>query len=135
MDYKAVLVACQQRYNTYKPSGITTTIWPNSDNFPTFGSSWAQFSLIFSTEIRQTLGPDYKNRLRGYINVNVFVPKGTGPGAAYGYADDIANIFRGKVFSGVHCEDASVKDIGLSEEWYQCNVSVRFYYDEIENIS
>lgn len=46
------------------------------------------------------------------------------------YADSIAAIFRGQSFSGVRCYDASILRVGVSEEWFQVNVLVRFQRDE-----
>ncbi len=95
------------------------------------GEAHLEFSIIDGASTRMNLGNSNRlHRYQGFININVYVGKGTGTRYAKKLCDDAAGIFRDQTFNGVLCRSPSISNLGNVGGWYQYNITVEFQFDE-----
>lgn len=130
MTLEAERIAIESRFNT---NWTTTTKAFDNIPFkpPTNGDGWARLTILDGKSDQVSLNTDPTHRRVGVITVQIFVPKGTGTITVRTYADSIAAIFRNAVFSGIVCRSPFLVRVGQTGEWYQMNVIVPFFIDEI----
>ena len=107
-------------------------IYDNTGEKAQTGETYLKFEILDNETDRKSIG--ITNRLYrefGFLNINVFVEKGTGTRYARGLADDVATIFRDVYVSGIWYRSPFIKRIGESNqgEFFQYNVSVPFQAD------
>lgn len=69
----------------------------------------------------------------GLLTLQVFTPKNEGSRPNAVLADGLAALYRGYNEARLFCNEARVNRIGSSDEFYQTNVLVEFYYDNCLN--
>ncbi len=115
-----------------------TALYPSIDVFyqntgqkASDGTTYLSLDILYGEAERKNIGVSYRNhRLKGFINVNVFVPRNTGSRTALGYADSVAGIFRDQNFDGVTCLSPSVRELDQNKSWLQVNIRTEFWFDE-----
>ncbi len=96
------------------------------------GDTFLDLVILYGEAKRKNIGYNYRNhRLKGFININVFVPRNTGSRTALGYADQVAGIFRDQQFDGVICLSPSIREMDQDKSWFQVNIRTEFWYDEV----
>ena len=98
------------------------------------GSPWVRFTIQNGQAFAAAIGGDpLMYRSPGVVFVQVFTKSGIGTAIGAGLADKVAAIFRGKrLTGGIHCQAPTVTRIGRDGSWFQFNVSIPFYRDEVE---
>ena len=131
MTWENEIEAIESRFNTVWSASPNTPIRFENDPRPAPDSGeWVKCVVIPATAERSTLG--IKNhRFTGFININIFVSKGTGTNRARTLADLASAIFRDTEFSGIVCRSPNITTIGDVEGFYQINVSVPYWRDYI----
>lgn len=108
----------------------TTDIkYENVDYTPTSGSYWVELIIQPGREQGISLPSPVLYRHPGVISINIYGPLNVGTKTIKGYADTIANIFRGQSFDGVNCFEAWLTRVGEVDGWFVYNVTVEFYWD------
>lgn len=133
MSSATINTELRTRYNTWvdKPS----TEFPNEvftpPNPPAF---WARFTVKLGEEYRMDIGTGTGNatyRIPGVLIVQLFYPQNKGNGDVLLKADALASKFRNWCGATITCEATTVEEIGISEGYYQVNMSVPFRQDSI----
>lgn len=110
---------------------VLPVVFHNMAYEPTPGSSWIQCLTSFgaSEYLGHGLATSGYNRIFGQIVINVFTPKGTGPGANYVIGKRVRDLYNRVIVSGVFF-DASIGPEVLAspapEGYFQTQVRVTF---------
>lgn len=109
----------------------TTTIKIENVPFktPTDQSPWIRLTIIDGESNQIDLAG--LHRRVGIIIISVFTQKNSGTVTARTYADTIAAIYRSARFGNVVCYSPTIIRVGTTEEWYQLNIKIPFYVDEV----
>ena len=130
MASAAAQIAIENQFNT-NFSGCPVS-YQNVPYTPEPGTTYCEFEVLNSVSHRAEIGSSTPlHRNYGLINVNFFLPLGSGTNAGRVLADTAAAIFRDQSFSGITCRSPLVKNIGEVEGWYVINMNCFFYHDEI----
>jgi hypothetical protein len=109
--------------------------WDNV-NFQIPTTPWIRFG-IQNTVANQvsTGGPSIKIRRGAIVFFQIFVPRGETTLVADNLADQIINVLECVSLStGETFRAASKTEVGITDDWYQLNVSIPFYYDDQRSI-
>jgi hypothetical protein len=96
-------------------------------------SEWVRIRINDATRRRTTIG-DYLNNYRsiGSIDVQIFVPIGTGNALAFQRADEIAAMFLNWGGTNIQCRTPRVKEVGEDGSgFYQVNCIIPFVRNEL----
>ncbi len=99
---------------------------------PSDGSKWVRLKVQSGPSARAALNasaPLYRHI--GLTIVQIFVKPLRGDKEIRQIAETVSAIFRGKTIGDCQFREPKVDPIGLQNGWYQWNVSVPFYRDEI----
>lgn len=115
--------------------------WPNvqfdpSTQFvPGTHLGWIRFNIMISGAFpASTSGSVVRQRTVGIIDVQVFVPQGTGDRVAASIADDVTSALQFVTLSGLVITAATPIPVGTTDDgWYQINVTSNFRYDTLHN--
>lgn len=137
MSFRAEEQAIWTRINTVW--GTTTPIaWPNIDFDPDTDVGDSDPGFIRVTILRGPLSatqadmaenPRYRHE--GTLAIQVFVPANEGSGPALSLADTLADGFRGITADGITYRAPAPDPVGVSGAWYQVNLWIPFYRDEV----
>lgn len=97
---------------------------------PNTGESYVRIYVKPSADRSIELGTSLR-RTFGAIIVQCFAPSPNGNAAARRMADAAFAIFRGAIFNGVICRDVTTTDVGQSGPWYQFNLAVSYWHDDV----
>ncbi len=97
--------------------------------------SWVNCQIFEESAERLNIGNPGCHRVRGLIVLSVYVPKGSGTNTARDYADQLAIIFRDQQFGGITCQEAIPRNQGEYQNWYQFDVSIRFFWDGVYDVA
>jgi hypothetical protein len=125
-------------------NGLTTISWPNvtfnpPDQLP--DSKWVRFNILDDPppgapySLQKSIGSPGNNIVRytGTIVVQCFTGLGKGNLPGLALADKVEQIFNGFIGTNFKCLIGATKDIGVDKNgWYQVNVSIPFYRDELK---
>lgn len=134
MSSATINTELRTRYNTWvdKP---TLTEFPNElFTPPNPVAYWARFTVRLGEEYRMDIGTGTTGgtyRIPGVLIVQLFYPQNKGNGTVLLKADSLAAKFRNWCGTTITCEAATVEEIGITEGYYQVNVTVPFRQDEI----
>lgn len=111
----------------------TPTAHGNVPFDPAAGTPWVRLSVIDGAGQQASVGAPQAvlERHAGVIVVQVFTPSGEGEGRARWLADQAAAVFRRQSFSGVSCRTPSFARLGESGGWFQVNVSIPYWYEQV----
>lgn len=103
----------------------------NQPYTPTPGTSWVQCLVSFGSNNYLTLGgtTGSSNSIIGVVVINVFTPKGVGPGANYTIAKRIRDLYNRVIVSGVHFDPPTGPEVLASpapEGYFQSQVRMTF---------
>lgn len=96
--------------------------------------SWIRVTVRQLASMQQTLGPagERKYQRRAMVVVQVFTPLHGGVKAGDDLAKTAANLTEGSAaIAGLDFLEATIREIGPTESWFQHNVETRFDYYEI----
>lgn len=134
MTIEAAHNAIRARFETQW--GATTPVqYPNVKFESPDESPWVRVAIIDADANWASMGVPGSNieRHRGQVTVQIFVPSGTGEGAATEYADQVKAIFRSwrDAPSGLRfLVPPYARTIGVDGKWYQVNVVAPFEFDD-----
>jgi len=105
--------------------------------------TWVNCQIFEESATRLNVGNPGCHRITGLIVLSVYSPKDKGTNTARDYADQLALIFRDRQFSGITCQEAVPRNQGIARStqagsgtsWYQYDVSVRFFWDGVYDVS
>lgn len=108
--------------------------WPNGETMaPNGDEKWVRFTLQSGDARRISVGNPGRFRRIGRVIVQVFVPLNTGDGEAIRLADRVADIYRDQTITtasgAVRFAAPSLREIGVSDMWYQVNTICPFTRD------
>ena len=82
---------------------VLPVVFHNQPYVPTPNSSWVQCLVSFGANEYLTLGgtTGSSNSIIGIVAINIYTPKGVGPGANLTIGERIRNLFNRQIVSGV----------------------------------
>ncbi len=106
-------------------------VFHNAPYTPTPNSSWCQCLLTFGNSNYQTLGgtTGSTNSITGVVSINIFSPKGKGPGANFEIGQRIRDLYNRIIVSGVSFDapiGPQVLDNSEPEGYFQTQIRVTF---------
>lgn len=137
MGYEAARKSIQGFFSdNFTGVAATKIAWDNVEfRVPTDASSWVRFSLQHNISNYVSLGRNRLTRRRGLVFVQVFVPENSETLIASQIVDDVVDVFETNALSGVVFESPNVREIGTNGGWFQINISVPFYYDDVTTVN
>ena len=137
MSYEQARKDIQGHIATYLTAVDSTKIaWDNVKfNIPTDKSEWCRVSVQNNISNHKSFGPNKRTRREGIIFVQVFCIENTNTLSLNQITDNVVEIFETKLLSGVKFQSPNVNEVGVSDGWFQVNISVPFYFDDITTIS
>lgn len=102
----------------------TDIAWDGVEYSPTPGTSWVRLTVLPGEDQFLTLD---NYRQVGLVIIQIFTPENQGSTTARGYADTITGIFRNVKQSGVLFRMPTTSRHGISEGWYQMNISIPYW--------
>lgn len=108
-----------------------TVVFQNVPYTPTPHSSWCQCLVTFGDSTYQTLGgtTDSTNVVSGVVSMNIFTPKGQGPGANFEIGKRIRDLYNRIIISGVSFDapiGPQVLENSEPEGYFQTQIRVTF---------
>jgi len=124
MSYAQERTDIESRLNT----GWTTTpiAWDNIKYVPTPGTAWIRCTILPGDVEALSFGRDTAKEFSGIIDIGIFVPRETGSATARGYADTLSALFDMVAFGTIDCDEASVQNLGIEEDWYHLAITIPF---------
>lgn len=119
-------------------TGVATDkiAWDNvSFDIPKQEEPWVRLSIQNNISDYVSTGPNRRTRRKGLVFVQIFVPENSETLISSQLCDDVVDIFETKLLNGVVFFSPNVREIGNSDGWYQVNISVDFYFDDITTIT
>lgn len=136
MTYSAIEDAIRSRFNTQITiSKFVTTIFDNEDaDLPTTGQ-WIRFTIIAGETEQVEFGSKKRFRQFGMATAQIFDEIGKGTKNINLLVDNIntSGVFRSVSANGVVYRTPSILRVGRVANWYQVNVNVPFYSDDVES--
>ena len=110
---------------------VIPVVFHNQPYTPTPGTSWVQCLVSFGGNNYLTMGgtSGSSNSIIGVVVINVFTPKGVGPGANYTIAKRIRDLYNRVIVSGVHFDPPTGPEVLASpapEGYFQSQVRMTF---------
>ena len=110
---------------------VIPVVFHNQPYTPTPGTSWVQCLVSFGSNNYLTLGgtTGSSNSIIGVVVINVFTPKGVGPGANYTIAKRIRDLYNRVIVSGVHFDPPTGPEVVAApapEGYFQTQVRMTF---------
>jgi len=130
MSFAAAQIAIESRFATNFTACPVN--YPNVPYDPVAGTTFCKIEVIQSWSQRADIGTNNPlHRNFGIINVNIYLPIGTGTNTGQTLADMAAAVFRDQSFSGITCRSPLVRNVGEVEGWYLVNMTCPFYHDDV----
>ena len=112
-------------------SPVLPVVFHNMAYEPTPRSSWVQCQTSFGTNeyLGHGLTTSGYNRILGQMVINIFTPKGTGPGANYVIGKRVRDLYNRVIVSGVFFDAPIGPEVLASpapEGYFQTQVRVTF---------
>lgn len=124
MSYEQERIDIESRLST---NWTTTPIaWDNVAYIPTPGTAWIRCTILPGSAEGLAFGKDTEVEYPGIIDIGIFTPKDTGSAAGRGYADTLAALFHLEDFGTVECEEASMQNLGIDEDWLHLSITIPF---------
>jgi len=99
---------------------------------PELFDEWVRCSVQFGDSFRSALGTPGQYRHPGVVFLQVFIKEGIGINRGVVLADELANLFRDQVVSGINFWVPRVIKVPTANEgWFQVQVMIPFYFDEV----
>lgn len=98
---------------------------------PTPGQAYVALFILPGEGKQVEMGILRRIRRIGLIDLQIFVPTGTGTGQAGVLTDAFADIFELRTISGVIFRAMSVARVGAKDAWTQYNASIPYQEDDL----
>ena len=120
------------RFNTLWANATPVTFDNEKFNPPANEAPWARLSIRNISAAQETLGKvgNRKYERKGLISIQIFTKTNSGVSAADTFSEAAKNIFEGTSFNNVIANNAVIKEIGVSDGYYQHLVQIDFFYTE-----
>jgi hypothetical protein len=110
---------------------VLPVVFHNQPYVPTPNSSWVQCLVNFGANEYLTQGgiTGSNNSIIGIIAINIFTPKGVGPGANLTIGQRVRNLFNRQIVSGVHFDPPIGPEVVTSPEpegYFQTQLRMTF---------
>jgi hypothetical protein len=110
---------------------LLPVVFHNQPYVPTPNSSWVQCLVSFGANEYLTLGgtTGSSNSIIGIIAINIYTPKGVGPGANLTIGERIRNLFNRQIVSGLHIDPPIGPEVVASpapEGYFQTQLRMTF---------
>ena len=106
---------------------VLPVVFHNQPYTPTPDSSWVQCLMTFGANSYLTMGGS--NSVLGVVVINIFTPKGAGPGANLVIGKRIRNLYNRVIVSGVHFDPPTGPEVVAApspEGYFQSQVRMTF---------
>lgn len=106
---------------------VLPVVFHNQPYTPTPDSSWVQCLMTFGTNSYLTMGGS--NSVLGVVVINIFTPKGVGPGANLVIGKRVRNLYNRVIVSGVHFDPPTGPEVVAApspEGYFQSQVRMTF---------
>lgn len=106
---------------------VLPVVFHNQPYTPTPDSSWVQCLMTFGTNSYLTMGGS--NSVLGVVVINIFTPKGVGPGTNLVIGKRIRNLYNRVIVSGVHFDPPTGPEVVAApspEGYFQSQVRMTF---------
>lgn len=125
---KLDILTLRARFVANAPTGVLV-LYPNAPTTnPEPDTPFIRFSTGPMSSIRDSMGPNPRERTIGRVHLGIFVPRQAGDAQALDLADACAAIFRNwRWQSGADfltCGTPDVQPIDNEPDWYQVKISV-----------
>lgn len=104
--------------------------WDNVEYNPKPNENWIRVSIQNNISEQVSFGPTVRIRRSGIVLIQIFVLKNNTTLEVNKITDALVNVFEVKNCPGVTFFSPRVNEIGISEGWFQTNISVPFYFDD-----
>ena len=110
---------------------VLPVVFHNQPYEPTPNSSWVQCLVSFGANEYLTLGgtTGSSNSIIGIVAINIYTPKGVGPGANLTIGERIRNLFNRQIVSGLHIDPPIGPEVVASpapEGYFQTQLRMTF---------
>jgi len=110
---------------------VLPVVFHNQPYVPTPDSSWVQCLVSFGANEYLTLGgtTGSSNSIIGIVAINIYTPKGVGPGANLTIGERIRNLFNRQIVSGLHIDPPIGPEVVASpapEGYFQTQLRMTF---------
>lgn len=110
--------------------------WDNVDfTIPDDESAWVRCSVQHNGSNFVSFGPNRRTRRLGIVFIQIFVPENSETLIASQLTDNVVDVFETNSLGGVVFESPDVREAGVTRGWYQVNISVPFYFDDITTVT
>lgn len=97
-------------------------------------ADWVRMNIRPAASVQVDICPGKpRSRTTGSIIFQVFSPIGKGDASAMKLADRIKSAFRMVTADGIVYSEPTITTVGVTQAWWQVNVTCPFQYDEIVN--
>ena len=106
---------------------VLPVVFHNQPYTPAPDSSWVQCLMTFGTNSYLTMGGS--NSVLGVVVINIFTPKGAGPGANLVIGKRVRNLYNRVIVSGVHFDPPTGPEVVAApspEGYFQTQVRMTF---------
>lgn len=106
---------------------VLPVVFHNQPYTPAPDSSWVQCLMTFGTNSYLTMGGS--NSVLGVVVINIFTPKGAGPGANLVIGKRVRNLYNRVIVSGVHFDPPTGPEVVATpspEGYFQSQVRMTF---------
>ena len=110
---------------------VLPVVFHNQPYEPAPNSSWVQCLVSFGANEYLTLGgtTGSSNSIIGIVAINIYTPKGVGPGANLTIGERIRNLFNRQIVSGLHIDPPIGPEVVASpvpEGYFQTQLRMTF---------
>ncbi|RTL04573.1 hypothetical protein EKK58_10255 [Candidatus Dependentiae bacterium] len=137
MNYEQARKAIQGFFSSnFTALNANKIAWDNvAFQIPKTKEAWIRFSIQNNISGYKSFGKSKLTRREGIIFIQIFTPENTETLQASQLTDSITSIFETKLLGGVTFQSPDAREAGISEGWFQINISVPFYFDSITTYS
>lgn len=127
--------ALVDRWSTYTSLAATSWTLDNEAFEPQALTSWARLVIRHTGSEQRTIAPSGSRvfERQGVLVVQHHVLAATGGRAALdALLQETRAIYEGRTFSGIFARGCPIREVGNVGRWFQSNVEVAFYYEEVK---
>jgi len=109
--------------------GSTPVAWDNVELDLDGVPEWVRFTMQFNGGTNPELEGKMYRRF-GILIVQIFVPAATGKRKARQLAETVLATFEGQTIGEARFRNVGLVDVGVTDAWYQSNVTAQFEFDQ-----
>ena len=133
MGHAADAVTIRERFETEWSLAQPTVTHTYGDNetIPPTNEAWVRLNILPGEQRQVAMGVRRRFRRTGVVDVQIFVPAGSGDGTARALADTVADIYQGRTVNGVIFRGTGLTRVGMSGAWTQWSASTPYQADDL----